>query len=158
RPASVLERHERTEGTHEAGQVVGNRRRARGDWRPVGEPAQIADAAHRRRDPPEPGSVGVGTGLAEGRDPDQDQPRVDGPKALPAEVPPLKGAGPEVFGEDVGPGRQALEQGLPLRRAKVARHRLLVPRLGKPPVREPWLRRAPEPPEVVADTRLLDLD
>ena len=147
---TVLDGGESPEGAHHAGQVVGNGGRAGRDGRAIGVARDVAGSAHRRGDAPEAGALPVRSRLPEGGDAHHDETAVHRAQILPAEVPALERAGPEVLGDDVGGGGEALDEGLALGGAQVAGDGLLVARLDQPEVGEPVGGGAAEAAEIVA--------
>src|SRR5262245_15105545 len=73
-------------------------------------------------------------------------------------MPLLHRARAEILGQDVGAASESSDERLALRLTQVAGDRSLVPALDEPHVRDARCQLVPEPPEIVADTRLLDLD
>ena len=158
RALAVTERDERAERPERAGEIVGDGRRARAHGRTIRIPRQVGRAADGGGDAAEPRPLARGARLAERRDADHDETGIHRAQILPAETPALHRPRTEVLGEHVGRRGEAPEQRLPLRRAQVARDRLLVARLDEPPVRLSARRAPAEAPQVVAEARLLDLD
>src|SRR5262249_22968562 len=125
--------------------------------RPVGEPGDVAHAAHRLADGGEARPLAIRPGLPVARDAHQDELRVLARKRLPAEVPLLQRAGAEGLDHDVAVAGETPRDRLPFGLPQIERDRLLVARLHVPPERDAVAHPAPAPQRVTV-ARRLDLD
>src|SRR5438105_5034270 len=132
-------------------------REVRARRRPVGKAGEVAHAADPFSDRGESRALTIRSGLAVTRDPHEDQLRVVARKRVPAEVPLLERAGPEILDHDLRAAGKAPHDLLALGTAQVAGHRFLVPGLHMPPERGAVPDAAPLA-QGVALARRLDLD
>ncbi|MNL07602.1 hypothetical protein D3C87_1282840 [compost metagenome] len=71
---------------------------------------QVGEPTHRFEDAGEAGTLTVGTGLAEAREPDHHQPRICAMQGLDVQAPSRHGAGAEVLHQHVEGGQHAQQQ------------------------------------------------
>ena len=120
--------------------------------------SQVTEATDGLRDRPEARLLGEWTGLAEARDPDQNEARVQGFEDGRAEPPCLEAAGPEILDQDVSSRGQSANDLLGFRIVEVERDGTLSATLDQRP-EGPVAADRPSPvPEWIATLRMFDLD
>ena len=119
--------------------------------------ADLGEAAHRLEDARESWPSRIGSVLAEARDAQDGETRIDRPQPVAGDAPAVERARPEILDQDVAADQQAAEQGAALGFAQVERDALLVAVGDFPPQRHAVLVRG-ERAQAVAGARDLDLD
>ncbi len=117
----------------------------------------MAHAAHRFADRAEAWLVAIRPGLAEARQAQQDQARIDGGQRVVAEAPFFQRAGAKILDDDVGIAGEPAHDLLAFGDAQVRGDRFLVARLDVPPERRALVQQPPLPQRIAAVGRF-DLD
>ena len=156
--APRMQRGQHAERRIDSRDIVRQRRGAGRRRRPVGGAAQIGDAAEGIGDAAKAGAVAIGAGLAIGRHPGDDQPRVDRLQCVGTKPPAFERAGLEIFDQHIGLGGETFQRLGPVRGAQVELDRALVAALAEPDQGVAAVGPGAEAADRVADAGKFDLD
>ncbi len=154
---AMIQRHQQPDESMQRGQRIadGNPDPHRC---PAGFAGKVAQAAHRFADDAETGTVAIRPGLAVAGNTQHDELGIQRVSLLPAEVPLLQLAGPEIFDHHVHLLHQLAHHFLAFGGVQVERDGLFVARLHLPPERRAALVEQAPFAQRIADAGRLDFD